>query len=1162
MKRIFNHLSAMAAIAALVVSCNKEKDYAGKEEVSGDKLRFEATAAEVKTTIENGSGNERIVKWAAGDEITIYFDDSSVEAAAIEAGTSTTFEATASASAENYYAVYPKDAASGLTTGDPDVLNVAVPAAQDGAFANANIAVAKTTAAAKSFAFKNATALVKFSVGDGYTKAVFTGNKGESLAGTVPVTFGSADITLGEVVNPAKKIEVTLNGAGEYYFAVLPQTFESGFSITLYKGDVADTPKAVHASRTLARATILNLGRVDEVDSITDYFVTPTGSGSGKSWDKAMGPAQLKALLETSSDSDVSNAKAALLDGVTIHMAAGDYYLAGEAGAVVEVGFASYSIPVRITFKGGYPATLTGTNTTAARDTSVTAFTGNTEAKILHITDNANITFDGITFKDSNTTDSEHAAIGINSSSATVTVQHCTFKNNKNSDAGQTGAAMTLVDGTLTLSNCTFTGNTARNAGALFLKDDGSLPVGVSYCKFDSNTSTNTSGAVQNAKHTNVTFSHCVFKNNEAKSYGGGAFHCSTGSVTLFEDCSFSKNSSSANGNGNGGGGAISLEYTADVTCTRCGFVNNTANLGDKLKTGDSNVVLYTVDEDGIEKKYSNIAGGAILLRHAECKITLNSCKFSQNSAPYGCGGAIGSQKEGSTITINNGTTFENNQSYLAGGAICASGNVIINGTSASKVSFSNCKTLATASASANGGAIWLGGSTSTITMNNAEFNNCEAGQEDGSTVYYSNGGAICIKTVASFTANNCEFTACRGRNGAALNLEPGSSGKVEFSDCDFHDNINRSGLSKDGTAGYFSGGAARLGFGAAKFENCKFSNNVTYNASGVFHINDKNSNLTCISCTFTGNSVVNTGNFRGGVFGVEHGRATFEDCMFKDNKVNGRGSIGAVQNNSMLRMNRCLVKNNSSATGGTINVSNDCLVYLNEVTFKDNITTQATNSWGVAIHSANSIVCMNNVTGYNNHNTGGATSNSASFNSDGGWLITNSTIMDNTPTAIVRRGGNSRKVIVCNSILINRHTANNVFTLNNTTNVANNGHNLLSCDSYNIPAATDLLSQSDASLGGVYSEVWSTSNKYGIYSWSNALSGFTAATEQDVINAIKSYSESFTPESGSNVNSSITNIGQDFYNWLDSLDPKGYLVDARGVTRGTPWWPGAYQAN
>lgn len=1126
MKKFFLYVSALAATIALAASCQKEIDNqtsypAGETGIKSDKtVVFTATSekANGKTTI---GADGTTVEWASGDVIDILWDGGSTTSSAASAGSTTTFEAEVDP-ASAYYAVYPASVGS-LSA---DVLSINVPTTQDGTFASSNIAVAKTDAVSHNLSFYNATALVKFSVSDAeYNKAVFAGTNGEAVAGEATIDFGDGTSapTVTAASTAAKSVEVTLSGAGDYYFAVLPGTFSNGFSITLFKNSVAERPKSVQTSRTLGRATILDMGAVDGVASITDYFVKPSGTGSGKSWDKAMGPAQLKALLETSSDSGVSDAKARLLDGVTIHMAAGDYYLAGEAEAVVEVGFASYASHVSITFKGGYPATLTGTNTTAARDTSVTAFTGNSEAKILHITDNANITFDGITFKNSNTTDSEHAALGINSSSASVTVQHCTFKDNKNSNTGQTGAAITLVDGTLTISDCSFTGNTARNAGALFLKDGKSLPVRVSNCKFESNTSTNTSGAAQNAKWTDVQFSHCSFINNVAQGFGGGAFHTSTGAVTIFEDCVFTGNSATATGTSNGRGGAVSLEQTAEASFTRCVFSNNTANCGDKSLAGEG--------KSAVE---NNVAGGAIVLRHAGNKLTLNACSFSGNTAPNGCGGVIGAQKSGSTITVNDGTTFTGNESYFQGGVIFTLGNLTVNGTATGRVEFKNNKTLHTTRNYSQGGAIWVGGSTSESVIKYALFDGNDAGVE--SSDGYSAGGALRAGAAKKVTVENCEFTNNRGANGNAFSY----SNCVEecvFTDCIFHDNIGMSGTNKDGNASRFYGGVGEMTAGSARFERCTFKDNLARSHSGVLHFNnngDLTPSVSFTDCLFDGNSCLcqstanstSTANNGGGCFKFTDGMMmTLNRCVFKNNQAHNRGAVFQLGANDVL--------------------------FMNQVTFTDNNLTATGNIWGVNIHSNKSVICMNNVTSFNNSAPNAGTH--YSFNSDGGWIITNSTLIDNCTTGVVRAnntsGNGSRKSVFCNNVIINRNAANSVLAI--STALTSAGHNLLSCSS--APAnltmdASDVTGVTSLN-GGSYS---SYSDYLGQYSWTNNLSGFDPATAAIVEAAIKSDNEA--------VGSLTTNIGQDFYDWLSGINALG--IDGRGEARTGAWWPGAYQAN
>ena len=1219
MKRIINIMSAMAAIAALALSCAKEIDT--QEKVgSKDGLRFTASAPEVKTTIENGSGTQRIVKWAVGDEITIWFDGGSVEAEALEAGTSTTFEATTSASATEFYAIYPKTAASGFDAG---ALNVVVPDTQDGTFASANIAVATTTAAAKSFLFKNATALIKFSVSDAaYTKAVFQGGKGEAVAGTVPVTFGSSDIALGTVDSPSATIEVTLNGSTEYYIAVLPGTFAEGFGVTLYKGTTADKPAFIRASKTLERGQILSLGNVDAVPEVTDFFVTPGGAGkkSGKSWENAMGAAELKALIEQPMDGSSQNNtaayyKAAILDGATIHMAAGDYDLAGDT----KIEFNGYASQVDITFKGGYPANLSGTATTGRDVTDpttgtpslITAFTGaNAEGSIITLGNQTKVTFDGVTFKDATrgTVGSNGGALMAgagNSGNCDFTLTNCRFINNANADA-YTGAGVYIKKASATVSSCYFTSNHARNGSCINL-DAGEGTVSISKCLFEYNTTFNTSGALQNGSAKTVTVTDCVFDHNTAGSYGGGAFHTNaTGASTSFSGCTFSNNSAAQ-------GGAVSIQV-GEATFTDCTFTGNSATNGSQKAAGDG-------DDDVLAAQ----AGGVIILHHASAVCNLNNCTFTNNTAPNGNGGAIAYEDKAATLNINAGTTFTNCTSFGPGGAIFArKGTLNIKGTSASKVSFSGCKTLATGNQHGNGGAIWLGdGSTTSVEY--ATFSNNEAGQEDGSTIEYSNGGAFRMKAITSFQASNCEFSGNRGRNGMCVSLELGSSSVCKFTDCNFHENIGRSGASKDGTGGNFHGGVAQLGDnGKVEFEGCSFTDNVAYHGSGAIHQNGKLTTVNCKNCTFTHNTAINgnggcvtiestgtmnldgctftnnsvtatsstrrdggvfymnvagsaltakgctftgntitgdgTKNPYGGVLRVGYGsEISFTDCVFdgNGNSIVYSGGCISLNQDAHLKLDNCLFKNNVSKTRGVIQAGANALVYMNNVAFYNNTTT-GSGGWGVNVHTGNANVCMNNVTSIGNHCTAASPGNCVSFTGDGGWLVVNSTIIDSTPTAVVRRGGsNGRYAIFCNDVLINTHTANNSWATNQADKFVSKGHNVLSTSgTYNnaAPDANDLLSQTSLP-SGAYSEHWSATPHYAVYTWSGSLSGFSAATQADVTAAIEAYTETDT------IHTDITSIGANFKSWLESLS-SGYAADGRGVARTGTWWPGAYQQN
>ena len=1214
-KRYFLALS-MTAATLFAFSCAKEADQPAPAAKEGT-VRFTAQAPEVKTTIEDGSGSTRIVKWAVDDVIDIIWAEGATTSKAQTAGTSTTFDAEVDP-ANIYYALYP----AGCGSVSEDVVTISVPTIQTGAFAAANIAVAKTDGASRNLAFSNATALVKFSVGSaGFSKAVFTATNGEAIAGDAAIDFSSSPIGIGAATNAASAIEVPLNGAGEYYFAALPAgELTGGFSVTLYKGETADKTVFVR-SASLSRAKIMALGTLDDVVVITNIFVTPEGKGnkSGKSWDNAMGAAELADFLAQPVDGEgnqvdeLALAKALILDGVTIHMAAGEYYLAKDAVEYVKVAFTGYPTQVAINFKGGYPADKTGTDVSWTMPTAgeeapanCTILSGNKEKGILRFGDQTNISFEGITIKDAKFPGSEdNAAVycAADDGNCSVVFNACRVIDNENTDA-KSAAGIMLVKAEGTIENCYFSGNYARNGSCVNL-NAAAGDVTITNCVFTGNQTFNTSGALQNGGK-NLTVTNCVFTNNTAGSYGGGAFHSNgNGAVSNFTECSFEGNSASK-------GGAVSLQ-NATATFTKCSFKNNSATEGSKKEAGDG-------DSD-VQKAF---AGGAIILHHANSVCTLNNCSFEGNTAPNGNGGAIAYEEAAATLNINAGTSFTNCSSYGPGGAIFVrKGSLNIAGTAESKVKFIGCKTLATGNQHGNGGAIWLANNTST-SIEHALFDNCEAGQEDGSTVNYSNGGSIRAMGVTSLQVSNAEFKGNRGRNGMCLSLELAGNSLCKFTDCNFHDNIGRSGASKNGTGGNFHGGVAQLGYGTVQFERCAFTDNVAYHGSGAVHQNGANTLLKCKDCTFTHNTAINgnggcvtvelegsveldactftnnnvtassTTRRDGGVFyfSVAGSSLKAEGCTFKGNSIIGAGDKNpyggviraggnsdfsftdcvfdgngstivysgacfSLNQDTVLKMDGCLFKNNfCRSRGACIQGGTASLVYLNNVSFYNNYTT-AGGGWGVNTHFGNANLCMNNVTSINNHSTNANPGNCASFNGDGGFLVVNSTIIDATPTAVVRRGGsNGRKAIFCNDVLINTADANNTWAMNQATNFSSKGHNVVSTDgTYNnaAPDTNDLLGQTSLP-SGAYSEHWTETPHYATYTWNNSLSGFSAAKQADVIAAIEAYTETDT------VHTSIKSIGADFKAWLESLDPTGYSVDSRNVARAGTWWPGSYQ--
>ena len=957
------------------------------------------------------------------------------------------------------------------------------------------------------------------------SKFVFAA-EGKKINGsyTVDFTAETPQVNVAETENPLEStvtVDFMERVSDAMVYIPLPVGEYPSWKAQLFDTDgnlIAE--KNTTSTKTIGRRVMKSLPMMVE---IKELFVTPNGAGAknGYSWEDAMGVAELRSyiaqpLMEDGSQDDAqAHLNAAKVDGTTFYMSAGDYYIAGGADQKVKIEFSKYEKQVELTFIGGYPTGLTGASKAGRNvDDHVTAFTGNKEAGVFVLGNQTDVAFDGLTFKDASFASNSGAiyAGAGDSGDCDLTVTNCKIIDNKNTNS-YTGAGIQLHKCDAIITDCYFTGNYARNGSCINLNaSDGSTKI--IRCTFEKNSTYNTSGAVQNGGKV-ATFENCIFKENTAQRWGGGAFHCGN-SENTFIDCEFISNKAGQFG------GAVSIEGVNTCTFTRCTFKDNAAENGSRT------------DGDKDDSKKSK-AGGAIVLRGSgKQTCTFNACVFDGNKATNGTGGAIVCTNQDSGIIINAGTIFSNNTAYFDGGAIGVDGALTINGTSESNVVFSGNKTLSTVGNKANGGAIALWTDKSkTSTLNYVLFSGNEAGQESGSTVNYSSGGAIYYSGNPTVISNHCEFTANRARNGGCFSHQSTqTSNPSKYTDCNFHENICRSGANKNGTGGNFYGAVGQINNGVAEFERCVFDGNVVKDNSTVLHVNGA-------------------------------AKAQFVDCVILNNECKGKHAcIKLEKAGAVVKMDRCLIKNNMSISHGMINTNANTMLYLNDVTFVDNKTTSSGSTWGICVHSGNANVCMNNVTSYNNMNTNSSQGSVIPFNSDGGWLITNSTIIDKAPTAIIRANG-TRKVSICNNILINTQTANNLFALKSSDIFKNGGHNVMSCSGANgnaSPSSTDLLSMNATSLAGEYTEKWTDSNPYAVYLWSNSLTGFTPATAADVYSTISAYTESDTSVG-------ISNIGADFYNWLKTIgevtesgDTKVFK-DGRGETRTGNYWPGAYQA-
>jgi len=272
-------LIAVAFAALAAVSC--VKDNMG----GADSKTYQASFTEdvqVKTTIAVGA-EQSLVSWETSDRVGIMYGSSNLEYKADKAGNTSSLSAvSASADASEVWALLPYDASASLSDG---VISTTLPAEQKAGASFHHLAVAHSTTDVLSFV--NVCGLVRVKVTtEGITKVVFAGKGGEKVAGDIDITVTTAQASEGTSESVALVADGESIPVGDYFLAVLPQTFESGFTVTAYKGETAVQTKDIAGPVTLKRCGII-AGTIREVtiSAISTDFatvgetITLTGTG-------------------------------------------------------------------------------------------------------------------------------------------------------------------------------------------------------------------------------------------------------------------------------------------------------------------------------------------------------------------------------------------------------------------------------------------------------------------------------------------------------------------------------------------------------------------------------------------------------------------------------------------------------------------------------------------------------------------------------------------------------------------------------------------------------------------------------------------------------------------------------------------------------------------
>lgn len=293
MRHLFRALPLWALLLG-VASCDKEDIVAGGNgaEASGERVPMTFTAlapqtgqaqtrTELQPGVEEDGQTTYAVYWNAGDQIGIY-DGQSFRPFTIDLqeGTAATadFSGEALPGAESYLAFYPYS--EGLTCTD-GAIHFTLPdtqTAQAGSFATGvNPAWAQTTEAGGQLAFRNAAALVKFTLtaedAAQVSNAVLTDTQNKPLAGgfSLSVDGDVATLKADESGNTSASIKLSDfadDPTADYLFVVAcgENQLEGGFTLAFNLKDGGQ--KTLTASgglgtgQSLAAGVITNLGEI------------------------------------------------------------------------------------------------------------------------------------------------------------------------------------------------------------------------------------------------------------------------------------------------------------------------------------------------------------------------------------------------------------------------------------------------------------------------------------------------------------------------------------------------------------------------------------------------------------------------------------------------------------------------------------------------------------------------------------------------------------------------------------------------------------------------------------------------------------------------------------------------------------------------------------
>ena len=279
MKKTSKFLVAVLSVAAVVASCQKP-EFEEKVEMPKEEVQF-AAVTEAGVATKMTLGTELKPEWQKSDQLAIYDGTEVNQFVVAEAtGSYAVFNGKVTSGSDKFWAIFPYEEAM---TYDASVgFKATIPAEQtvasgDSVSTTALMAMAyaeRSSEGSVQFAFKNVCGLIQVTIPESgkISSVVISSNGEEKFAGTGTVklqdglpVFTPADGAVGSVT---LRPEGDTFEAGNYYAAVAPVKFATGFSISLVRTDGATGTKSTDKVMEVVRSGGTNL---KDVVAVSDW---------------------------------------------------------------------------------------------------------------------------------------------------------------------------------------------------------------------------------------------------------------------------------------------------------------------------------------------------------------------------------------------------------------------------------------------------------------------------------------------------------------------------------------------------------------------------------------------------------------------------------------------------------------------------------------------------------------------------------------------------------------------------------------------------------------------------------------------------------------------------------------------------------------------------